>query len=68
MANAISLVYHSLHGHARSIWRAKIDAARGIHLALRKRKEIQKTLQASDTEISKWMDHRWLSPYKRMVL
>lgn len=65
MANAFSLVYHSLTGHARSIWRAKIDAVRGMPLVLRKRRQIQQGRRASESEISRWMDHRWLSPYQR---
>ncbi len=42
MANAISLVYHSIHSDTRLIWYSKIDEARGIHLAPRKLKEFQK--------------------------
>ncbi len=68
IANAISLVYHSTHGHTQSIWRAKIDAVRGIRLALRKRREIQKTRRVSNSNLSRWMDRRWLSPYQRKGL
>lgn len=65
LANTLSIAFHSTHGHARAIWRAKIDALRGLHKALRKRSKIQRARRASDSEISRWMDHRWLSPYQR---
>lgn len=65
---ASSLFYHSIHGHVRAIWSAKIDAARGLPRILQKRKEIQRKLQVSDSEISRWMDHRWFSPYQRKAL
>ncbi len=64
-ANFASLVYHSLHGHARAIWRAKIAAIAGLRGVIRKRRHIQKKRRVSASEISRWMDHRWLSPYQR---
>ncbi len=68
VANVASVVYHSLYGHARAICRAKIDALRHIRGAIRKRRKIQKMRRVPDSEISRWMDHRWLSPYRRKGL
>lgn len=68
MATALSLANHSIHVHTRSIFRAKVDAARSIPLALHKRKEIQKSRRVADSDISRWMDHRWLTPYQRKPL
>jgi GT2 family glycosyltransferase len=65
IANLIPLVYFTLRGRARAIWRAKIDALRGLRMMLRKRREIQKTRRVAPRELERVMDRRWLSPYRR---
>lgn len=65
LANFIPIVYFTLRGRGRAIWRAKIDAVRGLGLMLHKRREIQKTRRADPSELAHLMDHRWLSPYRR---
>lgn len=63
VANLVFLVYYSLRGQGKVIWRAKLDALRSLPLALRKRREAQKTRRVDSDEISKVMDHGWISPY-----
>ncbi len=63
MLNIISLLWFSLKGHGRAIWRAKWDAIRGLPVVLKKRRQIQRGRQASISEINRAMDHGWLNPY-----
>jgi len=63
IANLIFLLYYTFNGHPRAIWRAKIDAIRGLPVALKKRKEIQKSRKVSLNEISTAFEHGWLEPY-----
>lgn len=65
LANCIMLIYYSFTGNLSAIWRAKIDAVRGLGRALHKRSEIQKTRCISVEELERVMDRRWLSPYQR---
>jgi GT2 family glycosyltransferase len=65
MANLLMIVYYSANGHARAIWRAKIDALRGFPAVLRKRREVQQARRVTPSEITRVMDHGWFSPYVR---
>jgi GT2 family glycosyltransferase len=62
-ATLIFLIYYSLRGQARPIWKAKIDALRGLPSALRRRKIVQKGRKISPDEIRRVIDHGWISPY-----
>ncbi len=62
-ANLFFVVYYSLRGQGRAVWRAKLDALRGLPTVMRKRREVQRTRRASASEISRVMDRGWLSPY-----
>jgi GT2 family glycosyltransferase len=63
LANLIMLSYYTLRGNASSIWRAKIDALRGLPAALRKRGKVQSMRSVQAADIDQWLDHDWLSPY-----
>lgn len=63
LSNVIFLVYYSLRGQWRAIWRAKIDAFKHLPQILRKRKDIQSTKKTDDTYIEQMMDHSWFGPY-----
>lgn len=63
LANLLFLAVYSWRGQARAIWRAKLDAMRGLPAALRKRREVQKTRRVSTAEISSALVHGWLEPY-----
>ncbi len=55
--NLASLAYFGLTGTGRVIWRAKMDALRGLGVALKKRGGIQTRRQASSAEILRAMTH-----------
>ena len=61
--NLIYLGYYSLLGRGRVLWRAKLDALRGLPRALRKRKEIQKNVIVSEAELLSVMEQGVLDPY-----
>ena len=65
----VSLTYHTFQGRAGAIWRAKIDAVRGLRKALRKRNAIQRTAQVKPDELTRIMESSWIklvsSPSRR---
>lgn len=63
IANLIFLIYYSIRGQGKAIWRAKMDALSGIPNALRKRRQIQANLKVGTAEISRLLEHGWLKPY-----
>ncbi len=63
IANLVFLVYYSLRGLGRAIWRAKLDALRGLPRSLRKRKMVQSARRVETRTIDQIMDHGWISPY-----
>jgi GT2 family glycosyltransferase len=62
-ATLIFVIYYSLRGQARPIWKAKLDALRGLPSALRRRRVIQKRRKIPPDEIRKIIDRSWISPY-----
>jgi len=63
MANFIYMVGYTMRGRGKVVLKAKKDALRRLPLALRKRKEIQKTRKISAIELSRIMEHGLLQPY-----
>lgn len=63
ISNVVFLIYYSLRGQWRAIWRAKFDAFRQLPLIWRKRKQIQIGKNVDDREIEQMMEHSWLGPY-----
>ena len=63
LANLVFLSYYSLRGLGKAIWRAKLDALRGLPNSLRKRKMVQRTRNVEVKAIDQMMDHGWISPY-----
>ncbi len=63
LANLLFLAVYTWRGQARAIWRAKWDALRGLPVALRKRREIQKNRRVSCAEIASALVHGWREPY-----
>ncbi len=64
LATFFSLLYYSLSGHSSIIWRAKLDALRGLGVALRKRKEIQSTRTVRVSELRRQMNEGLLEYYR----
>jgi GT2 family glycosyltransferase len=61
--NLVYLADYSLRGRGKVIWRAKLDAVRGLARAWQKRKVIQQNVTVSDIDLLKSMDHSWLDHY-----
>lgn len=60
--NIFSLVYFSLHGKRKVIWKAKRDAIKGIPLMWEKRRKIQAARRASVVDIWRVLDKRFVRP------
>lgn len=63
--NAYSLLYYSLQGQTRAIWKAKWDGLRGLGLMLRKRKTVQRGRRAPVQSLYQQMNRDWLAPWKK---
>ncbi len=61
--NLISLLAFSLSGHAKDIWRAKLDALRGLASALRKRRSIQAQRGVPVAVVLRAMSRNLLAPF-----
>jgi GT2 family glycosyltransferase len=63
MANLIYICYYILRGRGKILWKAKLDALRGLPEVLRKRRDIQLKRKITNRELLKVMEHGWLQPY-----
>lgn len=61
--NLVFLAYYTLHGRARAVWLAKLDALRGLPAVVRRRKVLQGARIVSPSEIDHQLEHGWFSPY-----
>jgi GT2 family glycosyltransferase len=61
--NFFFLIYFSLKGQGRAIWRAKWDALRGLPAMLKKRQAVQRGRKVSIAEIHRAMSRNWLTPF-----
>lgn len=61
--NFFFLIYFTLKGHGRVIWRAKLDAIRDLPAILRKRHAVQLQRRISIAAIHRAMSRNWLSPF-----
>lgn len=62
-ANLVFLVYYTLRGQGKAVWRAKLDAVRGLRHAIQRRKVIQSQRKAAIEDIDRLLDHGLVSPY-----
>jgi GT2 family glycosyltransferase len=62
-ANLVFLIYYSLRGQWRAVWKAKWHAARSLPTILRKRNKIQSSRRVTPDEIEHMLDHSWLGPF-----
>lgn len=63
VANIFFVIYYSLKGLGRAVWRAKWDALRGLAAALARRKIIQAGRSVEPRIVEGRMDHGLLTPY-----
>jgi GT2 family glycosyltransferase len=62
LTGLLFLVRFTLSGHGSAIWRAKMDAVRGVGILLRKRRQIQRERRVSLIEIYRQMNGDLLAP------
>ena len=67
LLNVVSLVYFSLRGQARVIFRAKWDALKGLPRILRERRRVQGSRCVSAWELRRVMAKGLLTPYLRSL-
>jgi GT2 family glycosyltransferase len=63
LVNLFFLIYFTFRGQGRAIWRAKIDALRGLPKILKKRRAIQLQRKVSVGDIHRVMSRNWLTPF-----
>ncbi len=63
LANLIYVIYYTLRGRGKVLWKAKWDALRGLPKALGKRRKIQNSRQISNTNLLRVMQRGFLQPY-----
>lgn len=63
LANLIYVLYYTLLGRGKVLWKAKWDAVSGLSKALHKRRNIQRNLRASNADLLCLMQRGWLQPY-----
>jgi GT2 family glycosyltransferase len=63
LANLIYVLYYTMRGRGKILFRSKVDAVRGLSAARKKRTAIQKNRKASSTHLKNVMQHGWLQPY-----
>ena len=66
-ANLFTILKFIFTGHGKAIWRAKIDAFRGLPNMLRKRKSIQQDCQVSAGAIFRVMEPDILAPLRESI-
>ena len=67
VANLATIIRFSVAGHGKAIWRAKIDAVKGLGSMLRRRKFIQENSKESITYIFRTMERSLLAPLRVSV-
>ena len=68
VANLLTMIKFFLTGHGNAIWRAKLDAAKGIGLMIRKRRKIQQNRQVTVAAIYRVMNHDLFAPLAASLL
>jgi GT2 family glycosyltransferase len=65
LLNIVSLLWFSLRGQARVIWKAKWDALKGLPRIVKERRRIQKNRRVGACELRRMMARGLLTPYLR---
>lgn len=63
VANLIYVIYYTLRGRGKVLWKAKWDALRDLPKALRKRQKIQNERRVSNAYLLSVIERGWLQPY-----
>ncbi len=65
--NFFFLTYFTFTGKGSAIWRAKLDAIRGLPMILKKRRNVQLQLKTPVAEIHRVMSRNWLTPFVSFI-
>lgn len=63
IANLIYTIYYTFRGRGKVLWKAKIDAIRGLPKIFKKRKDIQEKRKVTNADLLRVMKRGWLQPY-----
>jgi GT2 family glycosyltransferase len=63
VANLIYLIYYTLRGRGKVLWKAKWDAIVGLSKIIEKRRTIQNRRRISNKDLLQIMQHGLLQPY-----
>jgi len=63
VANLIYLLYYSVRGRGKVLWKAKWDAIKKLPKFIRKRHETQQNITIALSDLEQLMEHGWLKPY-----
>jgi GT2 family glycosyltransferase len=63
VANVLYVANYTARGRGKIMWKAKVDAIRGLSRAWLKRRELQARKNVSDKNLEKVMERGWLQPY-----
>ena len=65
--NFLFLIYFTIKGQGRAVWRAKMDALLGLPQMIRKRHVVQCGRRVSTAEIHRVTSRNWLAPFIESV-
>lgn len=65
MANLSYMLYYMVRGRGKIVWKAKLDAIRGLPLIFKKRNEIQNMRTVTNVKLLASMERGWLQVYLR---
>jgi GT2 family glycosyltransferase len=63
LANLVFIIYYSLRGQAKAVWKAKWDAVFALPRIRARRGEIQKQRLTRTEDIEQIIDRRWWAPF-----
>jgi len=63
ITNLLFLLFYTIRGQGRAIWKAKLDALLGLRAALDQRRNVQGRRTVTRPEVERQMDRDWFSPY-----
>ncbi len=65
MTNLVYIIYYTLQGRGKILWKAKWDAIHGLSASLRKRRTIQARRRVNPSDLVGIMEHGWFKPFGR---
>ncbi len=63
LLNVAALCFYPFRGQGRAVWKAKLDALRGLPAVLARRREVQRSRRASSRAVRQALTHGVMAPY-----